>query len=85
MPTEYDNIIQRLWWKATIGYDDMREAAEFEAQVAAKLADIYSEVEAEICHVCPVWSLCFGKQDCRATILKYARLLVEEEINANAR
>ena len=60
----------------------LREAAEFEQRVAAKLADIYSEVESEICHVCPAWFPCFGEQDCRATILKYARLKVEEEMDA---
>ena len=59
----------------------LREAAEFESLVAAKLATIYSEVESEICHVCPAWFLCFGEQDCRTTILKYARLKVEEEKN----
>ncbi len=48
MPTEYDKTIQRLWWKATIGYDDMREAAEFEARVAALIAELYADKFADV-------------------------------------
>lgn len=68
--------LEQSWPKA-------EDAAEFEAQVAAKLADIYSEIESEICHVCPAWHPCFGKQNCSATILKYARLQVEGEEDAD--
>ena len=64
-------------------HPDLEDALEFSERVAAKLADIYAEITSEICHVCPVWHLCFGKQDCRTTILKYARLKVEEEMDAD--
>jgi len=84
MPTEYDNIIQRLWWRATIGFDDMCEAAEFEERVAAKLA-----LGCESQTPCngswqTHWKLCNlrkGYWDCANCFLKVARLAVEEEMD----
>lgn len=82
--TEKERVLEQAWWEAMVRADEMLEAAEFESLVAAKLEDIYSEVESEICHVCPAWRPCFGEQDCRATILKYARLKVEEEMDGQS-
>lgn len=85
----YCNVIKLCSNPFASGYScpltgNMKDAAEFSERVAVKLADIYSEVELEICHVCPAWRQCFGKQDCRTTILKYARLKVEEEMDNGA-
>ena len=86
MPTEYDNAIQRLWWKATIGYDDMQEAAKFEAKVAAKLALGCESLTP--CNGCwrTHWKLCNlrkGFWDCADCFLKAARLAVEEKMDAD--
>lgn len=68
---------------------DWQDAAEFEARVAAKLATLLDESyfhidtgSYESCReVCPAHSLCPKgfNPDCRATFVKYARLVVEEE------
>ena len=72
------------------GWDD---AALFEARVAAKLATLLDESyfhidtgSYESCReVCPAHSLCPKglNPDCRTTFVKYARLMVEEEMNAD--
>ena len=74
-------------------YPDMKDAAIFEARVAAKLATLLDESyfhidtgSYESCReVCPAHSLCPKgfNPDCRTTFVKYARLAVEEEMNAD--
>ena len=84
MTSEREEILQRLWWKAAIGFDDMREAAEFEAKVAAQLA---LGCESQLpCNGCwrANWKTCNlrkGYWDCADCFLKTARLIVEEKIN----
>lgn len=60
-----------------------KETAEFDARVAAKLAEIFdaSTEIAPLCPSCPCEDDCYdGKLKCKAAILKYARLAVEEEM-----
>lgn len=79
MPTEYDKIINRLWWKATIGYDEMREAAEFEARVAVNLAErcvLLEKVAQKALGVAEYINLSAAAEN----TLKAARLQVEEEM-----
>ena len=92
MPTEREHILQRLWWKAAIGYDDMREAAEFEARVAAKLARMMLEPNRYPCRggfpqlgCMRDWSNLTGPMavHCEDCILREVRLQVEEEMNAD--
>lgn len=64
---------------------DWSDAAEFEARVAAKLAEIFDESTeiAPLCPSCPCEDDCYdGKLKCKAAILKYARLQVEEEMDS---
>lgn len=87
MPTERDNIIQRLWWKAAVGYDDMREAAEFEARVSAKLASYAATLSRDIgCNDCPCHKTCTRYENknisCKDVFLKTAYLAIEEEMDA---
>ena len=66
------------------------EAAEFEARVAAKLAGITESMMQTIqeyddtypCWACPANENCAGLE-CREVLLCYARLTVEEEMDAD--
>lgn len=61
-----------------------KDAAEFEARVAAKLAEIFdaSTEIAPLCPSCPCEDDCYdGKLKCKAAILKFARLQVEDEMD----
>ena len=67
--------------RASGGWD----AAEFEARVAARLAELFSASTelAPLCPSCPCEDDCYtGFFKCESAILKYARLAVEEEMNA---
>jgi hypothetical protein len=65
---------------------NMKDAAEFSERVAAKLAQAYMKIiDAEfdieirlICEACPAAGRC--NMDCCDSILKWARLQVEEEM-----
>lgn len=67
---------------------DYKDAAEFEGRVASKLAQAFAKiVDAEfdmeirlICEACPATGRC--NMDCCDSILKWARLQVEEEMEA---
>ncbi|MBP3730038.1 MAG: hypothetical protein J6I40_01035 [Mailhella sp.] len=76
--------------------NDLREAAEFEARVAAKLAELYGQVTgflsttvSDDCRKeCPCWKICQGHDvwrddGCRFKILRYARIIVDEEMDAD--
>lgn len=66
---------------------DWKDAAEFEVRVAALLAQAYAkiiDVEFDmeirlICEACPATGSC--NMDCCDSILKWARLQVEEEMD----
>ena len=66
---------------------DWKEAAEFDGRVAAKLAEAFmgiidAEFDYQIpsnCAACPCKSKC--SLDCKDSILKWARLAVEEEMD----
>lgn len=69
---------------------DMMDVAVFEARVAAKLATLFQYItmdspydhEQEIpCNDCPMEHKC--TLDCRESVLKYARLDTEEEMDAD--
>ena len=73
--------------------EDWKDAAEFSERVAAKLADMHRETMlVGCCEQCPAWELCnqiYGDDfdnarvnDCKTIFLKYARLAVEEEMDA---
>ena len=55
-------------------YDELKDAAEFEARVAAKLA-----VDSHDCGSCKIVDLCNGICECER--LKHARIEVEEEMD----
>lgn len=67
---------------------DLADALEFEGRVAAKLAEAFAKIiDAEfdmeirlICEACPATGRC--NMDCCDSILKWARLQVEEEMEA---
>lgn len=67
-------------------YPDMKDAAEFSERVAAKLSELPEDV-----HPCPYGATNRCSYDdcgnphlgCRRSILKYARLAVEEEMDAD--
>ena len=81
------------YWEENLQIEDMQDAAAFEARVAAKLATLLDESyfhidtgSYESCReVCPAHSLCPKgfNPDCRTTFVKYARIAVEEEMNAD--
>lgn len=69
-----------------------RDAAEFEARVAVKLADMHRvTMLAGYCEACPAYDVCQYKygdsfddadvNDCASAFLQYARLMVEEEMD----
>lgn len=67
---------------------DFKDVAMFEAKVAAKLAEIFdaSTEIAPLCPSCPCEDDCYaGHLKCKAAILKYARLAVEEEMDADGK
>ena len=69
---------------------DYEDAALFEARVAAKLAGITESMMQTIqeyddtypCWACPANENCAGLE-CREVLLRYARLTVEEEMDAD--
>ncbi len=86
MPTEREKILQRLWWQASGGYDDMRETAEFEGKVTAKLAEYAAILSRDIgCNDCPCHKMCTRYENknisCKDVFLKTAYLAVEEEMD----
>lgn len=70
MLTEREKILERLWLQASVRADELLEAAEFEARVAARLA-----ISLEALGF-------YGLED---ELLKLARLSVEEEMDADER
>lgn len=79
-------------WDVAMGQCSIRnshkkllDALEFSERVAAELAKVYEELDNDLgCHDCPVWRSCQDEQKpCRETILKYARLVVEEKMDAD--
>lgn len=65
------------------GVEDYRDAAEFEARVAAKLADWAADGIFSKCEFCLHNNECMddSKFPCRWFIIKEARLAVEEEMD----
>lgn len=61
-----------------------KEAAEFSERVAKKLASLFADSTeiAPVCAGCPCEDDCYANRHlkCTASILKYARLQVEEEM-----
>lgn len=64
---------------------DWQEAADFEGRVAAKLASVYQHVNDYFinlpCDACPCEKNC--NLDCQDSILRWAQLAVEEEMDAD--
>lgn len=67
-----------LWDKTTVTFESYRDAAEFEARVAARLAGAWAIGE-DMCfnNHCQL----FAKDRCTACYLKNARIAVEEEMD----
>ena len=64
--------------------DEYRDAAEFEARVAARLAELCWVMSGLPfpCKACPARKYCMKiTMPCKAVFLKYARLAVEEEMD----
>lgn len=61
---------------------DWQDAAEFEARVAAKLAEMHQHIQSwgGVCDECPAYDECSDTPCCKSKFLKYARLTVEEEM-----
>ena len=68
-------------------YPDMKDAAEFSERVAAKLVGITESMMQS--WACPANENCAGENcaglECREVLLRYARLQVEEEMDANGK
>ena len=66
-----------LWDKTTVTFESYRDAAEFEARVAARLAGAWAIGE-DMCfnNHCQL----FDKDRCTACYLKNARIVVEEKM-----
>ena len=72
--------------------EDVLEAAEFEARVAARIAKAFKDyvksrncVDFDLMTKCPGWEICAPKRPhppCDFAILKGVRIAVEEEIDA---
>ena len=85
-----DDYIWAGYWEEGVELEVMHDAALFEARVAAKLAGITESMMQTIqeyddtypCWACPANENCAGLE-CREVLLRYARLAVEEEMDAD--
>ena len=72
------------WLKDGYSLDeDLREAAEFEARVAAQLLEYHVLImqQGGICEECVAWNECGDAEtQCKPLLMKYARITVEEEM-----
>lgn len=96
MASEREKILQRMWWKAESKADELYEAAEFEQRVAAMFAMmmLYPNDEKYPCrHGMPELGCMRTKTKltgpmavhCEDCILREVRLLVEEEMDGEAK
>lgn len=80
-------MYEELLYSARKRGDELRDAAEFEAKVAAKLASNESNVDLELQGCCGYRDICLCPErfslhlDCNFFRLKWARLTVEEEMD----
>ena len=81
-----DEALRKAWYAAEKKAHEMFEAAEFEARVAARLLEYHATImqQGGICEACPAWEECTDTEiQCKDMLLKYARLQIEEEMDAN--
>lgn len=66
---------------------ELKDEAEFEGRVAAKLAEMHQHIQSwgGVCDECPAYNECSETPSCKSKFLKYARLAVEEKMDADAR